>query len=150
MTDKKEKIKSFLLGLITTQNNINEGMLNQEGIDYICEKAANGISELTDESTKNFLTVKFSDKYYNKCPICHEYIQMELYTSYEHQIFLGFCKKDSVLFVAFLSEEKITKESQNYIKVDPQDIKILLDMLDLGHELKIAKYVREYIYNPDL
>ena len=46
---QKEKIKSLLKGIIITQNDINEGMLNQKGIDYICEKAVNRIFEILDE-----------------------------------------------------------------------------------------------------
>jgi len=45
----KDKIESFLSGIITTQN---DRMLNQEGIDYICEKATNHILKLFEEEIK--------------------------------------------------------------------------------------------------
>lgn len=53
----KEKIKSFLLGLTTTQNEINKGFLNQEGIDYICEKATNHILELFQAQKQEIIEI---------------------------------------------------------------------------------------------
>ena len=41
--------------------------------------------------------------------------------------------------------EELTKE--NFIKIDPQDIEILLDLLEGGEERKkIINYIRKYVY----
>jgi len=48
----RKKIKSLLMGAITTQNTINKGMLNQKGIDYICEKLTDRILELFSKVKK--------------------------------------------------------------------------------------------------
>ena len=40
------------------------------------------------------------------------------------------------------------KEKQNYIKVDPQDIKTLLNLLQ--DNPKVQKYIKEYIFNPTI
>jgi len=51
----KERIKSLLKGMITSLNEINQGMLNQEGINYICEKSTNQICGLFDKQKEEMM-----------------------------------------------------------------------------------------------
>ena len=63
----KEKIKDLLRGAITTQNLLNQGMLNEEGIDYIVVSLTDRILELfAQEQEKLLQRIKLEKKKINK------------------------------------------------------------------------------------
>lgn len=55
MKTLSEEICSLLSGILTTQTIIDKGMLNEEGIDYICERATNHILGLIQKHDKELV-----------------------------------------------------------------------------------------------
>jgi len=55
-----------------------------------------------NKSMKKELKLIFTESFYNECPKCKALIKMNYYSDGKKDIYVGFCKKCFVLFIALI------------------------------------------------